>query len=543
MQSHDSIVDMFNAACEQYSALDAFTCLGQTMTYSELDERSHQFAVYLQHHTTLAPGDRLAVQLPNTLQYPVVLFGALRAGVVIVNTNPLYTGTELQHQLKDSGAKVLVVLANVAKAAETIIDQTDVQQVIVTEIGDLHCFPKRQIINGIVKYIKKQVPKCRFPSSIHFLKALALGKRDEFSPVDIDLSDIAFLQYTGGTTGVAKGAMLTHNNLLSNKTQVLNHWGNLLTHTGEVFAAPLPLYHIYGFTLPCMVLIAIGCHSVLVPNPRDLNSLLEVFKSSPLTGMVGLNTLFVALLNHPEFSALDFSKLKFTTSGGMALVEDTATRWQKVTGTDILEGYGLTETSPVISANTLDHFQLGTIGLPLPDTECQTVDENGDVIASGEAGELCVRGPQVMLGYWNKPEETATAIDADGWFKTGDIAIIQGDGFIRIVDRKKDMIIVSGFNVYPNEVEGVLLSHPEIIEAAVISIPDEDTGEAVKAFVVLAQGSSLDDQSIKTFCKESLTPYKVPRNYEFRQELPKSAVGKILRRELRPSPEVSAAHP
>jgi long-chain acyl-CoA synthetase len=543
MQSHDSIVDMFNAACEQYSALDAFTCLGQTMTYSELDERSHQFAVYLQHHTTLAPGDRLAVQLPNTLQYPVVLFGALRAGVVIVNTNPLYTGTELQHQLKDSGAKVLVVLANVAKAAETIIDQTDIQQVIVTEIGDLHCFPKRQIINGIVKYIKKQVPKCRFPSSIHFLKALALGKRDEFSPVDIDLSDIAFLQYTGGTTGVAKGAMLTHNNLLSNKTQVLNHWGNLLTHTGEVFAAPLPLYHIYGFTLPCMVLIAIGCHSVLVPNPRDLNSLLEVFKSSPLTGMVGLNTLFVALLNHPEFSALDFSKLKLTTSGGMALVEDTATRWQKVTGTDILEGYGLTETSPVISANTLDHFQLGTIGLPLPDTECQTVDENGDVIASGEAGELCVRGPQVMLGYWNKPEETATAIDADGWFKTGDIAIIQGDGFIRIVDRKKDMIIVSGFNVYPNEVEGVLLSHPEIIEAAVISIPDEDTGEAVKAFVVLAQGSSLDDQSIKTFCKESLTPYKVPRNYEFRQELPKSAVGKILRRELRPSPEVSAAHP
>jgi long-chain acyl-CoA synthetase len=543
MQSHDSIVDMFNAACEQYSALDAFTCLGQTMTYSELDELSHQFAVYLQHHTTLAPGDRLAVQLPNTLQYPVVLFGALRAGVVIVNTNPLYTGTELQHQLKDSGAKVLVVLANVAKAAETIIDQTDVQQVIVTEIGDLHCFPKRQIINGIVKYIKKQVPKCRFPSSIHFLKALALGKRDEFSPVDINPSGIAFLQYTGGTTGVAKGAMLTHNNLLSNKTQVLSHWGNLLTHTGEVFAAPLPLYHIYGFTLHCMVLIAIGCHSVLVPNPRDLNSLLKVFKSSSLTGMVGLNTLFVALLNHPEFSALDFSKLKLTISGGMALVEDIAMRWQKVTGTDILEGYGLTETSPVISANTWDHFQLGTIGLPLPDTECQTVDENGDVVSNGEAGELCVRGPQVMLGYWNKPEETAVAIDADGWFKTGDIAIIQDDGFIRIVDRKKDMIIVSGFNVYPNEVEGVLLSHPEITEAAVISIPDEDTGEAVKAFVVLAEGSSLDDQSIKDFCKAYLTPYKVPRNYEFRQELPKSTVGKILRRELRPSPEVSAARP
>lgn len=535
MHTHQSIVDMFNEACEQYSSLEAFSCLGQSMTYAELDQLSHQFAVYLQHHTTLAPGDRLAIQLPNTLQYPVVLFGALRAGVVIVNTNPLYTGAELQHQLKDSGAKVLVVLANVAQAVEEVIDQTDIQQVIVTQIADLHDFPKRQIINGIVKYIKKQVPSCHFPTEVSFRKALSLGKRDPFSPVELAPSTLAFLQYTGGTTGVAKGAMLTHANLLANKTQIVKHWETALIPTKEVFAAPLPLYHIYGFTLHCMVLVSIGCHSVLVPNPRDISSLIKVFESSPLTGMVGLNTLFVALLNNSGFTALNFSQLKLTTSGGMALAEDTAVRWEKVTGTTILEGYGLTETSPVVSANTPDNYQIGTIGLPLPDTECKVIDENGEVIVTGEAGELCVRGPQVMQGYWNKPEETAHVFDADGWFKTGDVAMIQEDGFIRIVDRKKDMIIVSGFNVYPNEVEAVLVSHPEIIEAAVISIPDADTGEAVKAFVVLADGSDLDDQTIKAFCKKSLTPYKVPRHYEYRDDLPKSPVGKILRRELRPT--------
>ncbi|MFT7387745.1 MAG: long-chain acyl-CoA synthetase [Candidatus Endobugula sp.] len=535
MQNHQSIVDMFNEACDHYQALTAFSCLGQSMTYGEIDQLSQQFAVYLQHHTTLAPGDRMAVQLPNTLQYPVVLFGALRAGVVIVNTNPLYTGTELRHQLNDSGSKVLVVLANVAKAVEEIIDQTDIQHVIVTEIGDLHCFPKRQIINGVVKYIKKQVPSCHFPSEIGFRKALSLGKRDIFSPVDLTPSSVAFLQYTGGTTGVAKGAMLTHQNLLSNNAQVLKHWENALVPTEEVFVAPLPLYHIYGFTLHCMVLVSIGCHSVLVPNPRDIKSLVNVFESSRLTGMVGLNTLFVALLNNDRFPLLDFSTLKFTTSGGMALAEDTAVRWEKVTHATVLEGYGLTETSPVISANTPKNFQLGTIGLPLPETECKVIDENGVSLATDNPGELCVRGPQVMLGYWNQPEATKQAIDSQGWLKTGDIAVIQQDGFIRIVDRKKDMVIVSGFNVYPNEVENVLLSHKDIIEAAVIAIPDNETGEAVKAFLVLVQGSDLDDQSIKAFCKKSLTPYKVPRHYEFRNALPKSAVGKVLRRELRPT--------
>jgi long-chain acyl-CoA synthetase len=535
MSAHNSIAAMFNEVCQQFASLNAFSCLGQTMTYAELDQLSLQFAIYLQHHTTLAPGDRLAIQLPNTLQYPVVLFGAIRAGIIIVNTNPLYTGKELQHQLKDSGAKVLVVLANVAEAVEDVIDQTDVQQVIVTEIADLHAFPKRQIINGIVKYIKKQVPSCHFPIAVNFRKALDLGKRDQFSPVDSKVSDVAFLQYTGGTTGVAKGAMLTHANLLANKNQVVEHWKSALEPTKEVFVAPLPLYHIYGFTLHCMVLVSIGCHNVLVPNPRDISSLVKVFSSYALTGMVGLNTLFVALLNNEDFKKLDFSHLKLTTSGGMALADDTAKRWQALTGTTVLEGYGLTETSPVVSANIPEDCQLGTIGKPVPGTECKVINDSGAELSNGEEGELCVRGPQVMLGYWNKPEETAASIDSDGWFKTGDMAIIQGDGFIRIVDRKKDMIIVSGFNVYPNEVENVLLEHPDIIEAAVIAVPDESSGEAVKAFLVLAEGSDLDDQAIKAFCRQSLTAYKVPRFYEYRKELPKSTVGKILRRELRSS--------
>ncbi len=534
MQTYRSIIEMFDQACVQYADLEAFSCLGQTMTYAELDQLSQQFATYLQHHTTLAPGDRLAIQLPNTLQYPVVIFGAIRAGIVVVNTNPLYTGVELQHQLKDSGAKALVVLANVAKAVEAVIDQTDVQQVIVTEIADLHGFPKRQIINGLVKYVKKQVPKCSFSSSVPFRQALALGAKDTFSPVNVETSDIAFLQYTGGTTGVAKGAMLTHANLLANQAQVVEHWKAVLEPTKEVFTAPLPLYHIYGFTLHCMVLVSIGCHNVLVPNPRDIDSLVKVFESYPLTGMVGLNTLFVALLNHEGFQTLDFSKLKLTTSGGMALVEDTAIRWEKLTGTTVLEGYGLTETSPVVSANIPESCQLGTIGQPLPETECKVIDAEGHTMPNGEAGELCIRGPQVMQGYWNCPEATHEAIDDEGWFKSGDIAQISDEGFIKIIDRKKDMIIVSGFNVYPNEVEGVLLAHPEIIEAAVVSVPDANSGEAVKAFLVLAEGSELDDSAIKAFCRESLTAYKLPRFYEYRSELPKTTVGKVLRRELRP---------
>jgi long-chain acyl-CoA synthetase len=450
-----------------------------------------------------------------------------------VNTNPLYTGRELEHQLVDSGAKVLVVLANLAQAAEDVIDKTQIQHVITTEVGDMHDFPKRQRINFVLRYIKKQVPSCEFPSTVCFRRALELGQRDHFTDVYRDPNDVAFLQYTGGTTGIAKGAMLTQANLLANKRQILQHWEGCLHPGKEVFLAPLPLYHIYGFTMHCMALLAIGCESVLVPNPRDLDSVVSAFKTNKLTGMVGLNTLFVALARHPEFQKLDFSSLRITTSGGMALAEDTANNWEKITGTRPVEGYGLTETSPVVTSNAPQNPLVGTIGVALPDTELKVIDKEGNSLAFGDAGELCVRGPQGMLGYWHKPEATAEILSKDGWLRTGDIATIDDKGYVRIVDRQKDMIIVSGFNVYPNEVENVLLSHPDIIEAAVVGITDSNSGEAVKAFIVKADGSDLDDDDIKDWCRQSLTAYKVPRFYEFRKELPKTNVGKILRRELR----------
>ncbi len=533
MDHHETISELFSSVCQHYQNHPAFTCLGKTITFKELDSLSRDFATYLQHHTTLAPGDRMAVQLPNILQYPVVLYGALRAGVVLVNTNPLYTGPELEHQLHDSGAKVLVVLANLAKAAEAVIDRTNIQHVIVTEVGDMHGFPKRQIINGVLRYVKKQVPDCQFPSSVKFRRALELGARDNFVEVPRKADDLAFLQYTGGTTGVAKGAMLSHGNLLSDMQQILMLWGDSLKPGAENFLAPLPLYHIYGFTMHCMVLFAIGCQSVLVPNPRDIDNVIATFRKNKLTGMVGLNTLFVALARHPDFKKLDFSSLKITTSGGMALAEDTAKTWHEITGTQIVEGYGLTETSPVVTSNDPSAPLMNTIGFALPDTELKVIDTEGNALPTGEAGELCVRGPQVMSGYWQCPEATAEVLTSDGWLMTGDIATIDEAGYVRIVDRKKDMIIVSGFNVYPNEVENVLVSHPEIVEAAVIGVPDESSGEAVKAVIVRVEGSTIEDDEVKAYCKTALTAYKVPRFYEFRDALPKTNVGKVLRRELR----------
>jgi long-chain acyl-CoA synthetase len=535
MQNHQTISEMFNSVCVRHKHATAFTCLGKAMTYGELDHLSADFAAYLQHHTSLAPGDRLVVQLPNLLQYPVVLFGALRAGVVIVNTNPLYTGRELEHQLNDSGAKVLVVLANLAKAAESIIDKTQIQHVIITEVGDMHGFPKRQLINGVLRYIKKQVPEVYFPSSVSLRRALSLGNRDTFFEVMRAPEDLAFLQYTGGTTGVAKGAMLSQANLLANMSQAVEHWGDSLQEGKEVFLAPLPLYHIYGFTMHCMVLFSLGCQSVLVPNPRDLNTVVDAFKKNKLTGMVGLNTLFVALARDKDFQALDFSSLEKTISGGMALTEDTANTWKKLTGNGIVEGYGLTETSPIVTSNNPKNPRKNTIGVALPDTELKVINPDGEALPSGEAGELCVRGPQVMIGYWQRPEATENVLNAEGWLRTGDIAIIEDDAYVRIVDRQKDMIIVSGFNVYPNEVENILVAHPEIIEAAVIGIPHEGSGEIVKAFIVKAAASTLDFDAIQSFCKQSLTAYKVPKLYEFRDELPKTNVGKVLRRELRDS--------
>lgn len=526
-----TVADIFTESCAQFADSPAFTCMGRTISYAELDRLSGAFAAYLQQHTQLKPGDRIAVQLPNILQYPVAVFGALRAGMVVVNTNPLYTAHEIKHQLNDSGAKALVVLANIAKNAAAIVAETQVEQVIVTELADLHTPLKRTLINFVVKRIKKLVPVFSFPQQISFNKALAKASAP-WQPAARDPEDIAVLQYTGGTTGVAKGAMLTNRNLVANMLQVNDHMKDVFRPRQELYVAPLPLYHIYSFTIHCTSATALGNHSLLIPNPRDIPAFVKTLQGVPFTFFVGLNTLFNALLRNENFRQLDFSHLRLSSSGGMPLTTETAHRWVELTKVPLSEGYGLTETSPVVSINPIPECQLGTVGIPVIDTECKVIDEQGKSQPVGESGELCVRGPQVMKGYWQRPEATAEVLDAEGWFKTGDIALIQADGFIKIVDRKKDMINVSGFKVFPNEVEDVLCSHPDIIEAAVIGIPDGEGGEKVKAFIITAN-EDLTLEQVRKYAKEQLTPYKVPHLVEFRKELPKTNVGKILRRELR----------
>jgi long-chain acyl-CoA synthetase len=527
-----TVVDVFNESVKKYENNRAFTCLGHSLTYSDVDTLSALFAAYLQTETSLQAGDRIAIQLPNILQYPVVLFGALRAGLIVVNTNPLYTPREVKHQLVDSGAKALVVLANVASAAASVIDETDVKTVIVTEIADLHPTPKRLLINNVVKHVKKAVPAFSFPNQIPFRQTL---KTDEnrFQPVEADPQDVAVLQYTGGTTGVAKGAMLTHANLVANKEQLSDHLKSVLVEGEEVtWVAPLPLYHIYAFTIHCMSIFSSGNRNLLIPNPRDIKSFVKELKGEKIYGFVGLNTLFNALCHDPEFRKLDFSKLQFTGSGGMALTKDAARLWKEVTGVVPGEGYGLTETSPVVTANPPGAIRQGTVGTPVKGTELKVIDEAGEALPSGEVGELCVRGPQVMKGYWNRPEATAKVLTEDGWFRTGDMAVIEEDGYVRIVDRKKDMVLVSGFNVYPNELEDILSEHPGILEAGVIGVPDEHSGEAVKAFVVRSD-PKLTEEDVRTFARKNMAAYKVPKVVEFCDSLPKSAVGKILRRELK----------
>jgi long-chain acyl-CoA synthetase len=529
---YQSIVEVFNNFVTKYSNNTAFTCLGQTLTYAELDEKSAAFAAYLQHETNLKTGDRIAVQLPNVLQYPIVVFGAMRAGMTVVNTNPLYTEREMEHQFNDSGAKALVVLANMASKAEHILANTSIETVIVTEVGDMHNTVKRILINSVLKYVKKEVESFKIPGVIPLRKALAKGQGKSFITPDIHHDDVAVLQYTGGTTGVAKGAMLTHGNLIANMLQCHGLFTLTLGEGSETIVAPLPLYHIYAFTVHCMVLLETGNHSVLIPNPRDIDGFIKVLQNTKFSGFVGLNTLFVALCNNPIFKALDFSNLKLTISGGMALTKDAAEQWEKVTNCEIAEGFGMTETSPVVSFNPPGFVKLGTIGLPVASTNCKVIDDNGNDLSLGEAGELCVKGPQVMKGYWQRPEATAETITSDGWLKTGDVAVILDDGYMKIVDRKKDMIIVSGFNVYPNEVEDEIVAHPDVLEAAAIGIPDPKSSEAVKVFVVTSN-KNLTAADIKTWARERLTGYKVPKHIEFRDELPKTNVGKILRRELR----------
>ncbi|MHB0776411.1 AMP-binding protein [Halomonas sp. WWR20] len=532
LEEYASVVDVFNRSCERFAENPAFTCMGQTLTYADLDRLSRNFAAWLQHETTLEPGDRVAIQLPNLLQFPVAVFGALRAGMVVVNTNPLYTEREMQHQFKDSGAKAILILANMASKLEKILENTDIQHVVITEIGDLHGFPKRQLINTAVKHVKKMVPKYSLPKATGLREALTRGGRLEYRPVSRSAEDIAALQYTGGTTGVAKGCMLTHRNLVANalQTRISN-----LSHTQEgeeTMIAPLPVYHIYTFTVNCLFNVLMGNHSVFIPNPRDIDDFIKTLKNTRYTGFVGLNTLFNALCNRDDFRALDFSALKMTISGGMALTKATAKRWEEVTGCPIMEGYGLTETAPIVSANPPDAIQLGTIGKPFAGTSVKVVDDDGNTLPFGEAGELYVKGPQVMKGYWNRPDETQKVLDDEGWLRTGDMAVLQEDSYIRIVDRKKDLIIVSGFNVYPNEVEDVVAAHPDVVEVAAVGIPDENSGEAIKLFVV-SKNENLDAETLRAWCKKELTGYKVPRYVEFRDELPKTNVGKVLRRELR----------
>ncbi|APE31853.1 long-chain fatty acid--CoA ligase [Halomonas aestuarii] len=532
LDDYASVMDVFHASVARFGDKPAFSCMGQVLSYTELDRLSGHFAAWLQQETDLEPGDRIAIQLPNVLQFPVAVFGALRAGLVVVNTNPLYTEREMTHQFRDSGVRAIVILANMADKLERILALTDIQHVVVTSLGDLHPFPKRPLINAVVKHVKKLVPAFSLPGATAFRRALSAGARHRHREVSRGPDDIAALQYTGGTTGLAKGAMLTHRNLVANMLQARQAIGPALMEGAETIIAPLPVYHIYTFTVNCLFMMETGNHSVLIPNPRDLDGFVKTLKGVDFTGFIGLNTLFNALCDREDFRRLDFSRLHLTISGGMALTRAAAKHWEEVTGCQVAEGYGLTETSPIVSFNPVDAIQLGTIGKPVAGTQVKVVDADGLDAPYGAAGELCVRGPQVMKGYWQREDETAQAIDAQGWFRTGDIAVLQPDGYIRVVDRKKDMILVSGFNVYPNEIEDVVAAHPGVVESAAVGVPDEATGEAIKLFVV-SRDAELDAETLRTWCRKELAGYKVPRFIEFRDELPKTNVGKVLRRQLR----------
>ena len=526
-----SLVALFEDACRKYADKMAYVSMGQEMSYGELDRLTRDFAGWLQS-LGLQKGDRVALMMPNLLQYPVALFGTLRAGCVVVNCNPLYTPRELEHQLKDSGAEAIVIVENFAKVLENVVAKTPVKHVIVTQLGDMLDFPKRMIVNLVVKHVKKMVPAWHIANAIELRDALIEGGRHPLKPVEVGHDDLAFLQYTGGTTGVSKGAMLSHGNIVANMQQAGVLFSTYDFREGEeTLLLPLPLYHIYAFNA-CLGMLARGAHTVLLPNPRDLQSLVAAFRDSRCSGFAGLNTLFVALCNDAGFRALDFSRLKVTMSGGMALTMAAARRWKEVTGVEIVEGYGMSETSPVISLNPVNANHLGTIGIAVPSTEVRILDDDGNEVEAGEPGELVVRGPQVMLGYWNQAVETAKVLSPEGWLHTGDVAVVTPQGYLKIVDRKKDMVVVSGFNVYPNEIEEVVVAHPDVLECAVVGIPDERTGEALRVFVV-PRHPGLTEKALRDFCRENLTGYKMPREFVIRTELPKSNVGKILRRELR----------
>ncbi len=530
---YSSINDVLEVGFTKFKKNPAFHNMGTTLTYEQIDIMSQKFASYLQNDLMLQKGDRVAIMMPNILQYPIALFGILRAGLVAVNVNPLYTPRELEHQLKDSGSKAIVIFANSASVLEKILPATPVKNVILTQIGDQLKFPKNYIVNFVIKNVKKMVPAFNIPNAIDFNDCLAKGDARKFKKVDVKLDDTAFLQYTGGTTGVAKGAVLTHKNIVANMVQARAWIKNLITDGKEIIITPLPLYHIFSLTANCFIFNSVGALNVLITNPRDIPGFVKELQKWKFTSITGVNTLFNGLLNNEEFKKLDFSHLKVALGGGMAVQKAVAERWKQVTGRPLIEAYGLTETSPAACINPMSLKDYnGFIGLPIPSTEVEIKDDNGKTLPLGEIGEICIRGPQVMAGYYNRPEETAKVMAQDGVFKTGDLGFMNEQGYTKIVDRKKDMILVSGFNVYPNELEDVIAQHPKVLECAAIGIPDEKSGEVVKVFIVKKDESLTQDEIMK-FCRDNLTSYKVPKMLEFRKELPKSNVGKILRKDLR----------
>lgn len=535
VDEYHSVAEVFDQAVQKYAELPSFSNMGTTLSYADMDRLTHQLAAYLQSVPGMQKGDRVAIMMPNILQNPIAIFATLRAGFTVVNTNPLYTARELKHQLKDSGAKVIIVVDNFCHTLQEVVAETAIQQVITTQLGDMLNFPKSWIVNLVVKYFKKMVPEYSLPGSITFKQALETGATKTFTPQNITHDDIAFLQYTGGTTGVAKGAILTNRNMVANMQQASEWISQDVEERKEIIITALPLYHIFSLTANCLTFMKVGAMNYLITNPRDMPGFVKELSSVNFSVITGVNTLFNGLLNTPGFKDLDFSNLKWTLGGGMAVQEAVAERWRRVTGSPLLEAYGLTETSPAACINPLNLVEYnGSIGLPVPSTEVSIRTEDGEFLPQGEIGELCVRGPQVMRGYWNKPEETAFVLDEEGWLKTGDIAMMDEQGFVRIVDRKKDMILVSGFNVFPNEIESIISACPGVLEVGVIGVDDEKSGEAVKA-VVVRSDDSLMEKDIIEHCHKNLTNYKVPKIIEFRTELPKTNVGKILRRELRDS--------
>ncbi|HYG38594.1 MAG TPA: AMP-binding protein [Cytophagales bacterium] len=526
-----SLLEVFEECFSKFADLPAFVNMDKTITFKELDELSKRFASYLQNVAQLKQGEKIAIQMPNLLQYPVALFGALRAGLVVVNTNPLYTPREMEYQYKDSEATAIVIVANFANNLETIIGQTRIKTIIVTEIGDLLGF-KGIIVNAAVKYLKKMVPSYILPAHLKFKDVLKEGDPSKYKKPYLTGTDLAFLQYTGGTTGVSKGAMLTHRNMVANMLQMSAWMIPKLKDKEEIVITPLPMYHIFSLTVNCLGMLKIGAKNILITNPRDMKAFIKELKKYPFTVITGVNTLYNGLINQEDFKNLDFSKLKVAVGGGMAVQRVVAEKWAKITGTPIVEGYGLTETAPVVNCNPIDGTErLGYIGIPVPSTDVKIMDEGGNEVPVGTPGEICVKGPQVMLGYFQKEAETKNVFK-DGWFKTGDIGEINEDGYFRIVDRIKDMIVVSGFKVFPNEVEDVMAAHPGVLEVAAIGIPDEKSTETVKLFVV-KKDPSLTEEDLKEYAKKNLTSYKRPKYYEFRKDLPKSNVGKIIRRQLR----------